>query len=149
MMRREDAHLLMCVEGPYHTSIQKSQEEYFAIKREEDQRMLEKKFRDYFKNEWVLAKEREIREYQKQEDAAKDDDVKPALQYMISVTSDALRLNFSKMMSVELVNSLCSSAEKWQSRWSGCRRNKHNLLTTCGIPFRADEESDEEEMFVT
>ena len=117
MMRREDAHLpLACVEGPYlhdHSTIQKSREEYFARKREEGKRMSEKKSRDYLKNEWVLAKEREMREYQKQEDAAMDDDVKHALQNMLSISSDALKL---KMMSVVLVNSLCLSAEKWQSR---------------------------------
>ena len=55
MMRREDAHWLTSVEGPYHPSIQKSREEYFARKRAEDQRMLEKKSRDYFKNEYGLS----------------------------------------------------------------------------------------------
>ena len=102
MMRREDAYLLTCVEGPYHhdhSTIQKSREEYFARKREEGKRMSEKKSRDYLKNEWVLAKEREMREYQKQEDDAMDDDVKHALQNMLSISSDALKL---KMMSVVL-----------------------------------------------
>ena len=44
----------------------------------------------------ALAKERELREHQTQEDVAKDDDVKRALQYMISVTSDALKLKFQQ-----------------------------------------------------
>ena len=151
-MRREDAHWLTSVEGPYHPSIQKSREKYFARKRAEDQRMLEKKSRDYFKNEWVLAKERELREYQKQQDVAKDDDVKRALQYMISVTSDALKLKFqqnevpglSKLASLE--RRKMAVEMKW---WSSQQAQLVNSLWN-PLPYPcADEESDEEGIFIT
>ena len=152
MMRREDAHLLTCVEGPYHSSIQKSREEYFARKREEDQRMLEKKSRDYFKNEWVLAKEREMREYQKQEDAAKDEDVKRALQYMISVTSDALKLKFQQNDVRGLSELALLERRKMAVEMKWLSSQQAQLVNSLWNPLpypRADEESDEEEMFIT
>ena len=40
MMKEEDAHLLESITGPYHPNIERSREEYFARKKEEDQRML-------------------------------------------------------------------------------------------------------------
>ena len=76
MMKEEDAHLLESITGPYHPNIERSREEYFARKKEEDQRMLEKKAREYVNNEWVMEKEKELRDLQKNEDAATDEDVK-------------------------------------------------------------------------
>ena len=65
MIREEDAHLLQSVNGPYHPNIERSREEYFTKKRQEDQRILEKKAREYFNDEWVMEKEKELRELQK------------------------------------------------------------------------------------
>ena len=98
MMKEEDAHFLESVTGPYHPNIERSREEYFARKKEEDQRMLEKKAREYFNNEWVMEKEKELRDLQKKEDAATDD-VKRALHYMLEVTVEALKLKFKKDVS--------------------------------------------------
>ena len=78
MMKEDDAHLLHSVEGPYHPNIERSREVYFARKKEEDLRHLEKKARQYYQHEWVLTKEEELRQLQKQEDAATDDEVKRA-----------------------------------------------------------------------
>jgi len=78
-MIREDTHLLQSVNGPYHPNIERSREEYFTKKRQEDKRILEKKALEYFNDEWVMEKEKELRELQKKEDAAKDEQVKRAL----------------------------------------------------------------------
>ena len=51
MIREEDAHLLESVNDPYHPNIERSREEYFAKKRQEDQRILEKKAREYFNDQ--------------------------------------------------------------------------------------------------
>ena len=56
VMRTETAHLLESVEGPYHSNIKCSREQYFSRKKEEDQRMLENKAREYYQNEWVFVK---------------------------------------------------------------------------------------------
>ena len=96
MMREDDAHLLDSAEGPYHPNIERSKEVYFARKKEEDQRMLEEKARQYYQHEWVLTKEEELRQLQKQEDAATDEDVKRAQQYMMELTVDALKLRFQR-----------------------------------------------------
>ena len=95
MMKKEDAHLLESVIGPYHPNIERTREKYFAKKKEEDQRMLEKKARDYF-NEWILEKEKELQDLQRNKDAATDGDVKRALQYKLEVTVEALKLNFKE-----------------------------------------------------
>ena len=73
MIREVHAHLLESVNGPYHPNIERSREEYFAKKRQEDQRILEKKVREYFNDQWVMEKEKEFRELQKKEDAVKDE----------------------------------------------------------------------------
>ena len=96
MMHEEDAHLLESVEGPYHPNIERSKAEYFLRRKEEEERMLEKMARKYYQEEWILSKEKELPELQKQEDAAVDLDTKGALSYMILVVVDALKLCFLK-----------------------------------------------------
>lgn len=41
MMQEEDAHLLESVEGPYHPNIERYRAEYFSMKKQEEERMLE------------------------------------------------------------------------------------------------------------
>ena len=96
MLKVEDAHLLQSVNGPYHQNIERSRDQYFVRKKEKDQRMLKKKACEYFKNEWIMEKEKKLQDLQKKEDAATDDDVKHALQYMLEVTVKALKLKFQK-----------------------------------------------------
>lgn len=51
--------------------------------------MLVKKAREYFKDEWVMEQERELRDLQKREDSAKDEGMKRALHYMMEMTVEA------------------------------------------------------------
>ena len=53
MIRQKYAHLLETVEGPYHPTIERSREGYFAKKKEEEQEMLEEKAAKYYESEWV------------------------------------------------------------------------------------------------
>ena len=48
----------------------------------------------YYENQWVWAKEKELRQLQEQEETARDGDVQRAVHYMIGVTVEALKLNF-------------------------------------------------------
>ena len=98
MIREEDAHLLETVEGPYHPRVERSREEYFAKKKEEEQKNLQDKASNYYENEWVWAKEKELRQPQEQEETARDGDFKRAVHYMIEVTVDALKLNFKRCL---------------------------------------------------
>ena len=94
MIREEDAHLLETVEPPYNPRIEWSREEYFTKKKEEEQRNLQDKAFKYYENEWVWAKKKELRELQEREETTRDYDIKRAVQYMIGVTGEALKLNF-------------------------------------------------------
>ena len=58
--------------------------------------MLEEKAAKYYENEWVWEKEKELRQLQEQEEAAMEEEVKRALQYMIGITSEALKLHFKR-----------------------------------------------------
>jgi len=82
MLKEEDTHSLQSVNGPYHPNIERSREQYFVRKKDEDQRMLVKKAHEYFNNEWIMEKEKVLRDLQKKEHAETDEDVKRALQYM-------------------------------------------------------------------
>ena len=48
MIQEEDAHLLETVEGPYHPRIERSREENFAEKKEEEQNNLQDKASKYY-----------------------------------------------------------------------------------------------------
>ena len=62
MIREEDAQLLETVEGPYHPRIERSREEYFTKKKEE-QKNLQDEASKYYENEWVWAKEKNYDSY--------------------------------------------------------------------------------------
>ena len=153
MMEEEDAHLLESITGPYHPNIERSREEYFARKKEEDQRMLEKKAREYFNNEWVMEKEKELRDLQKKEDAATDEDVKRALHYMLEVTVEALKLKFKKdevhgLAKLALLERRKKAVEmQWVSPSQAQRINS----IWCPLPYPCEEMivDDEEELFMT
>lgn len=155
MMRENDAHLLESVEGPYHPNIERSRAGYFAKKKEDEEIMLAEKARTYYGDEWVQAKERELQELQKKEDAAVDQDTKAALSYMISVAVDALRLRFQReevpglkrlvlserrRTAVELGWSSRVQAESITSIWSPLPYPKELALT---------QSDDEHDIFIT
>ena len=96
MIREEDAHLLENVEGLFHPRIKQARDEYFIRKKEEEQRNLHDKALRYFENAWVWEKEKELRQLQEQEETARDLDVKRALNHVIGVTVEALKLNFKR-----------------------------------------------------
>ena len=81
-MREEDGPLLQSVSGPYHPNIGSSREEYFARKKEEEERMLEMKAQECHNNDWILVKETELQDHQSKKDAATDKDTKRAHLYM-------------------------------------------------------------------
>ena len=76
MIREEDAHLLEAVEPPYHPRIERSRDKYFMKKKEEEQRNVHDIASKYYENEWVWAKEKELRELQEREENTRDDDIK-------------------------------------------------------------------------
>ena len=94
--REEDAHLLQPVDGPYHPNIEKTREEYFAKKKAEEERALKEKAQSYYEDEWVMAKEKELQDLQRKEDAATDPDTKRALAYVMVVAVDALKGSFQR-----------------------------------------------------
>ena len=94
MLREKDAHLLKSVDGPYHPNIEKTREEYFAKKTAEEGRALKEKAQIYYEDEWVMAKEKELQDLQRKEDAATDPDTKRALAYVMEVAVDALKGRF-------------------------------------------------------
>jgi len=94
MPKEEDADLLQSVDGPYHPDIEKTREEYFAKKKAEEERALKEKAQSYYEGEWVMAKEKEVQDLQRKEDAATDPDTKRALAYVMEVAVDALKGRF-------------------------------------------------------
>jgi hypothetical protein len=94
MIREEDAHLLTSVVGPHHPNIESSRAEYFARKKEEETKALLEKASQYYKDDWVLGKEKEMWDLQRQKEAAVECDVERAITYGIGVAVDALRLRF-------------------------------------------------------
>ena len=153
MMKEEDAHLLESVTGPYHPNIERSREEYFTRKKEEDQRMLEKKAREYFNNEWILEKEKELRDLQRNEDSATDEDVKRAIQYMLEVTVEALKLNFKKEEVPGLAKVALLERRKKAVEMKWVPPSQAHLINSiwCPLPYPYEEMAgdDEEDFFIT
>ena len=153
MLKEEDAHLLQSVNGPYHPNIEHSRDQYFAKKKEEDRRLLEKKAREYFNNEWIMEKEKELRDLQKKEDAATDEDVKRALQYMLEVTVEALKLKFQKEEVQGLAKPVLLERRKTavEMRWVSPSQAQRINSIWCPLPYPREEmeDSDEEDLFIT
>ena len=153
MLKEEDAHLLQSVNGPYHPNIERSRDQYFTRKKEEDQRMLEKKAREYFNNEWIMEKEKELRDLQKKEDAATDEDVKRALQYMLEVTVEALKLKFQKEEVQGLAKLVLLERRKKavEMQWVSPSQAQRINSIWCPLPYPCEEmeDSDEEDLFIT
>lgn len=153
MLKEEDAHLLQSVNGPYHPNIERSRDQYFARKKQEDQRMLEKKAREYFNNEWIMEKERELRDFQRKEDAATDEDVKRALQYMLEVTVEALKLKFQKEEVHGLAKLVLLERRKKavEMQWVSPSQAERINSIWCPLPYPCEEmdDDDEADLFMT
>ena len=152
MIRQEDAHLLETVQGPYHPTIERSRDEYFAKKKEEEQKMLEETAAKYYENEWVWAKEKELRQLQEQEDEATDMDVKRALQYMIGVTVEALKLHFKRDQLPGLLRLVITERRKraMDRKWLSIEQAQRvtSVWAPMPYPFDGSEEQDQE-IFIT
>ena len=154
MFREEDAHLLETVEGPYHPRIERSREEYFAKKKEEEQKNLQDKASNYYENEWVWAKEKELRQLQEQVETARDGDVKRAVHYMIGVTVDALKLNFKRDELPGLSSPVIMERKKRATDMKWLSREQAELVTSVWepmpYPFNGEEcECDDQDIFIT
>lgn len=152
MIRQEDAHLLETVEGPYHPRIERSRDEYFAKKKEEERKMLEEKAAKYFENEWVWEKEKELRQLQEQEETATDAEVKRALQYMIGVTVEALKLHFKRDDLPGLSKLVIAERTKraMDMKWLSSQQARRVTSVWAPMPYPFDGyESDEQDIFIT
>ena len=148
MLKEEDAHLLQSVNGPYHPNIERSRDQYFARKKQEDQRMLEKKAREYFNNGWIMEKEGELRDLQRKEDAATDEDVKRALQYMLEVTVEALKLKFQKEEVHGLAKLVLLERRKKavEMQWVSPSQAERINSIWCPLPYPCEEMEDDDEV---
>ena len=153
IIKEEDAHLLESVHGPYHPTIEKSRQEYFTRKKEEDERMLAKKAREYFDDEWVMEKEKELRDLQKREGSTTDEEVKRALLYMIEVTVEALKLKFQKEEVPGLAKLVLLERRKKAVEMQFVTPSQAQLIGSiwCPLPYPCEEIEDENEevLFIT
>ena len=152
MIRQEDAHLLETVEGPYRPRIERSRDEYFTKKKEEERKMLEEKAAKYFENEWVWEKEKELRQLQEQEETATDVEVKRALQYMIGVTVEALKLHFKRDDLPGLSKLVVAERTKraMDMKWLPSQQAQRVTSVWAPMPYPFDGyESDEQDIFIT
>ena len=154
MLREEDAHLLETVEGPYHPRIERSREEYFSKKKEEEQKNLQDTASKYYDNEWVWEKEKELRQLQEREEIARDVDVKRAVKYMIGVTVEALKLNFKRDDLPGLSRLVIVERKKRAMDMKWISREQAECVTSVWAPmpypFDGEEcECDDEEIFIT
>ena len=140
MIREEDSDLLQSVDGPYHPNIERSREQYFAKKRAEEERQLVEKARVYYQDEWVLGKEKEMQDLQKQEDAATDSETKRALQYMIEVAVDALKSRFEREEIPGLKQQVLQERQRKavQRKWCSDEQAKSIRSIWCPLPFPND-----------
>ena len=144
MTREEDAHLLESINGPYHPDIERCREEYFV----------RKKAREHLSYEWVMEKGKELRELQRKEDAATaDEDVKRALQYMLEVTVEALKLKFKKDEVQGLAKLVLLEQRKKavEMQWVSPSQVQRNNSIWCPLPYPCEEmeDDDEEDLFMT
>ena len=139
MMREENADLLQSVDGPYHPNIERTREQYFANKKAEKERQLVEKAHVYYQDEWVLAKEKELQDLQKQEDAATDPDTRRALQYVV-VAVDGLKARFQRedVRGLKQLVLLERRRKAVQLRW--CSEEREEFITSiwCTLPFPSD-----------
>lgn len=154
MLREEHAHLLESVEGPYHPDIERSRNEYFTRKKEEEQRTLEMKAREYYEDEWVLRKEKELQDLQMREDSATDVDVKRALEYIISLTSDALKSRFQREEVPGLSKFVLLERKKKavEMNWLSPQQAEHVKGIWCPLPYPShgvDDDWYEQQLFIT
>ena len=97
-----------------------------------------------------MEKERELRDFQRREDAATDEDVKRVLQYMIEVTVEALKLNFKKE-EISGFSKLVLGAGAVEMRWVSMPQAQLINSIWCPLPspYEEMEEDEDESLFIT
>lgn len=145
MMKEQDADLLHSVDGPYHPNIEKTREEYFAKKKAEEERQLAEKARAYYQDGWVLGKEKELQDLQKQEDAATDPQTKRALRYIIEVAVDALKARFQREEVRGLQKYVLQERRRKavQLKWCSDEQAEFVRSIWCPLPFPSQVPQDE------
>ena len=140
LMKEEDSDLLQSVDGPYHPNIERTREQYFAKKKAEEERQIAEKARVYYQDEWVLGKEKELQDLQKQEDASTDPETKRALQYMIEVAVDALKSRFQREEVPGLKQLVLLERRRKAVQLKWCSDEEAKLIRSiwCPLPFPSD-----------
>ena len=116
--------------------------------------MLEKKAREYYNNDWIMAKEMELRDHQSKEDAATDEDTKRALLYMMEVTAEALKLKFQKEEVPGLAKLVLLQRRKKavEMQWVSPTQAERITSIWCPLPYPReieDDDDDDEQLFIT
>lgn len=145
LMNEEDSDLLQSVDGPYHPNIERTREQYFAKKKAEEERQLAEKARVYYQDEWVLGKEKELQDLQKQEDTSTDPETKRALQYMIEIAVDALKSRFQREEVPGLKQHVLLERQRKavQLKWCSDEEAKSIRSIWCPLPFPSEVLNDD------
>lgn len=150
MMKEVDADLLESVDGPYHPNIENTREEYFAKKKAEEERQLSEKAGNYYNDDWIIAKEKELRELQRKEEVATDLETKRALVYIIEVAVEALKLRFQRESVPGLKRYVLLERQRKavQMRWCSPEQAQSICSIWSPLPYPSDAQQDERhEMF--
>ena len=100
----------------------------------------------YYKNEWVWAKEKELRELQEREETTRDDDVKRAVHYMIGVSVETLKLSFKRDELPGLSRLVIMERRKRAMKRKWISREQAEKVTSDPSD---GQESDDQEIFIT
>ena len=94
-----------------------------------------------------MEKEKELRDLQKKEDAATDEDVKHALHYMLEVTVKALKLKFKKDEVHGLAKSVVLERRKKavEMQWVFPSQAQRINSIWCPLPYPCEEMIDDDE----
>ena len=152
-MKEEDAHLLGSITGPYHPNIERSREEYFARKKEEDQRMLEKKARENFNNEWVMEKEKELRDLQKKRGCGDRRRCEACTPLHVGSDCGSAQVEFMKdeVHGPAKLVLLERRKKAVEMQWVSSSQAQHINSIWCPLSYTCEEmmDDDEEELFMT
>ena len=128
------------MDGLNHPNIERTREQYSAKKKAEEERQLAEKARAYYQDEWLLGKEKELQDLQKQEDASTDPDTKCTLQYIIEVAVDALKSRFQQEEVPGLKQHVLLERRKKAVQLKWCSDEEGKLICSiwCPMPFPSD-----------
>ena len=146
MMREDDAHLLDSVEGPLPSQHRMFEKSVLCKKERGGLKDVGEKERQNYQHEWVLTKEEELRQLQKQEDTATDEDVKRAQLYMMELTVDALKLRFQQYEVPSLSKHVLLERRKKavEMKWLPPQQVQHIHSIWSPIPYPCHSKEDDQ-----